>query len=47
MARVPEFRVSAGYRPTGERKPFPYAVLPAGVPQRQGLEFVVMEKPLG
>lgn len=36
-----------GYRPTGERKPFPYAVLPAGVPQRQGLEFVVMEKPLG
>lgn len=36
-----------GYRPTGARKPFPYEVLPAGVPQRQGLEFVVLEKPIG
>lgn len=39
--------VRRGYRPTGDRKPFPYEVLPAGVPQRQGLEFLVLEKAIG
>lgn len=36
-----------GYRLTGEREPFPYDQPRFGVPRRPGLEFVVLEKPLG
>lgn len=35
-----------GYRPTGEREPFPYGDERFGLPRRDDLEFVVLEKPL-
>src|SRR5579871_5361795 len=35
-----------GYAATGERLPFPYEDALFGVPNRPGLEFVVLEKPL-
>ena len=35
-----------GYRPTGERRPFPYGDDRFGLPQQEGLEFVVLEKAL-
>jgi ribosomal protein S18 acetylase RimI-like enzyme len=33
-----------GYRPTGEREPFPYADHRFGIPRRDDLDFVVLEK---
>ena len=36
-----------GYRPTGERRPFPHGDPRAGLPKRHDLEFVVLEKRLG
>jgi ribosomal protein S18 acetylase RimI-like enzyme len=36
-----------GYRPTGEREPFPYGNERFGIPTRPDLEFVVLAKPLG
>jgi ribosomal protein S18 acetylase RimI-like enzyme len=36
-----------GYRQTGERLPFPYDDPRFGLPRVLGLEFVVLEKPLG
>lgn len=36
-----------GYALTGEREPFPYGQEQFGLPQRDDLEFVVLEKPLG
>jgi ribosomal protein S18 acetylase RimI-like enzyme len=36
-----------GYRLTGERRPFPYGDERFGVPLRDDLEFVVLEKDLG
>lgn len=35
-----------GYRPTGERRPFPYAEWPDAGAQFDDLEFTVLEKPL-
>jgi ribosomal protein S18 acetylase RimI-like enzyme len=35
-----------GYALTGEREPFPYGQERFGLPQRDDLEFVVLEKPL-
>jgi ribosomal protein S18 acetylase RimI-like enzyme len=35
-----------GYRLTGEREPFPYGDQRFGIPQRDDLYFVAMEKPL-
>nr|WP_314446280.1 GNAT family N-acetyltransferase [uncultured Sphingomonas sp.] len=35
-----------GYRPTGERRPFPYAEWPDAGAQYDDLEFTVLEKPL-
>lgn len=35
-----------GYQLTGERAPFPYGEERFGVPMREDLEFVIMEKPL-
>lgn len=35
-----------GYQPTGDRKAFPYDQLAAEVPQRPGLEFIILEKSL-
>lgn len=35
-----------GYRPTGRREPFPYGNRKCGIPKRDDLEFVVLEKPL-
>ena len=35
-----------GYALTGEREPFPYGQEQFGLPQRDDLEFVVLEKPL-
>jgi ribosomal protein S18 acetylase RimI-like enzyme len=35
-----------GYRRTGERKPFPYGDPRFGLPKREDLEFIVMEKAL-
>jgi ribosomal protein S18 acetylase RimI-like enzyme len=35
-----------GYRLTGEREPFPYADLRIGVPLRDDLYFLAMEKPI-
>ncbi|GLR47587.1 GNAT family N-acetyltransferase [Sphingomonas astaxanthinifaciens] len=35
-----------GYRPTGERRPFPYAEAPDAGALYDDLEFVVLEKPL-
>lgn len=35
-----------GYRKTGERKPFPYGDVRFGLPKRDDLEFLVLEKPL-
>lgn len=35
-----------GFAPTGEREPFPYGQEQFGLPQRDDLEFVVLEKPL-
>jgi ribosomal protein S18 acetylase RimI-like enzyme len=36
-----------GYRPTGERTPFPYGDERFGVPRRDDLRFAVLEKQLG
>ncbi len=36
-----------GYSPTGERQPFPYGDERYGKPQRDDLEFVILERPLG
>src|SRR5215469_280056 len=36
-----------GYRPTGERTPFPYGNERFGIPRRPDLSFIVLEKPLG
>ncbi|WP_084499490.1 GNAT family N-acetyltransferase [Brevibacterium album] len=36
-----------GYAPTGETEPFPYGQEQFGLPQRDDLEFAVLEKPLG
>ncbi len=36
-----------GFALTGETAPFPYGQEQFGLPQRQDLEFVVLEKPLG
>ncbi|MEO5641023.1 MAG: GNAT family N-acetyltransferase [Sphingomicrobium sp.] len=36
-----------GYRATGERRPFPHDDPRAGLPKRDDLEFVVLEKPIG
>jgi hypothetical protein len=35
-----------GYEPTGETEPFPYGDERFGVPLRDDLEFVVLEKPI-
>ena len=35
-----------GYRQTGERRPFPYEDIRAGLPKRSDLEFIVLEKQL-
>ena len=35
-----------GYAPTGEREPFPYGQPRFGLPRREDLEFLVLEKPL-
>lgn len=35
-----------GYRPTGETKPFPYGDERFGIPRRDDLEFVILEKRL-
>lgn len=35
-----------GYRPTGERRPFPYDDPRFGIPKRPDLAFAVLEKPL-
>jgi len=35
-----------GYEPTGETRPFPYDEARFGVPQRDDLSFVVLEKPI-
>ncbi|RAK58156.1 GNAT family N-acetyltransferase [Phenylobacterium deserti] len=36
-----------GYQPTGETEPFPYGDARFGLPLRDDLHFVVLEKPLG
>jgi len=38
--------VRRGYLPTGERRPFPYGNPRAGLPKRDDVEFVVLEKRL-
>ena len=38
--------VRRGYAPTGETKPFPYGDDRWGLPQRDDLHFVILEKPL-
>jgi ribosomal protein S18 acetylase RimI-like enzyme len=35
-----------GYRKTGEYRPFPYGEERFGIPRRDDLEFLVLEKPL-
>jgi ribosomal protein S18 acetylase RimI-like enzyme len=41
-----EWYARRGYLPTGERAPFPYGNVRAGLPKREDLEFVILRKEL-